>query len=225
MPQHNGNPQVSEHMSSEIARLGIYFAFQIHDERAGAIDPWQPLDQLLGTTEMLESWYAEFQRTLESSSGQNVEFRVAASTGHLALVARLICPAFGAALLDHHLDLTSARWQPVIGGVLPLSFPTTAISAGRDISALLTGPIWTLTERTADMSVSPKVLWGNVSSAVNGAVMAAGQARPELADKAMALGRTLGISPGTDFRRSSCCLIYRIAPPGSASYCGDCVLG
>jgi ferric iron reductase protein FhuF len=26
------------------------------------------------------------------------------------------------------------------------------------------------------------------------------------------------------FRRRSCCLIYQLAPPGAADYCGDCVL-
>ena len=191
-------------------------------------DSWLPLRVLIDGTATLASRYGQFQATLESVAGKAVEYRVAASTGHLALVARLICPAFGAALLGHSLDLTLARWQPVIGGVMPLSLPVNAIGPSGDVSEMLTGPIRALTELTAAMSVSPKVLWGNVSSAVNGAVMASCQARPELADRAMALGQALGdalgSSPGPTFRRSSCCLIYRIAPPGSAPFCGDCVL-
>jgi hypothetical protein len=182
------------------------------------------LHHLVDGPEVLTSRYEQLQAILETNSGGAVEFRVAASTGHLALAARLICPAFGAALLGHSLDLARARWQPVIGGVMPLSLPADAIGAAGESATLLTGPIRKVTELTADMSVSSKVLWGNVSSAVNGAVMAACQARPELADRAMALGRALGTNAGPDYRRSSCCLIYRIAPPGSGAVCVDCVL-
>lgn len=211
-------------LADEIGSLGIYFAFQLHDEQSVITDPWRPISELTDGSEVLGARYGQFQATLEGSSAQAVEFRVAASTGHLALMARLICAAFGAALFDCSLDLAAARWQPVIGGVMPLSFPANAIGPVGNISALLTGPIRTLTELTTDMSVSSKVLWGNVASAVNGAVMAACAARPELAAKAMALGRELGTAPGPDFRRTSCCLIYRIAPPDSAPYCCDCVL-
>lgn len=220
--------RVSELVSDKIAALGIYFAFQVHDSHSAAIDPWHPFSELTDGPELLEAHYGQFQTTLEAAYEKAVEFRVAASTGHLALVARLICAAFGAALFDCSLDLDEARWQPVVGGVIPLSFPTHAIGPAGNVSKLLTGPIQTLTELTTDMSVSSKVLWGNVSSAVNGAVMAASAARPDLAARAMTLGhtlgQTLGTTPGPDFRRTSCCLIYRIAPPGSAPYCVDCVL-
>jgi len=30
--------------------------------------------------------------------------------------------------------------------------------------------------------------------------------------------------PGPAFRRSSCCLFYRLAPSGRSAFCGDCVL-
>ncbi len=214
-----------ENLDREITSLGIYFALDTHQESSAADPPWRSLAVLLDGSDALRSFYEQFRATLGRATGRPVEFRVAASTGHLALVARLICPAFGAELLGHHLDLTQARWQPVTEGVMPLSLPTGAIGVAGDISALLTGPIRTLTELTAGMSVSSKVLWGNVSSAVNGAVMGACRARPDLAARSMALGRSLGTAPGPDFRRTSCCLIYRIAPPGdSAIFCGDCVL-
>jgi ferric iron reductase protein FhuF len=29
---------------------------------------------------------------------------------------------------------------------------------------------------------------------------------------------------GVDFRRRSCCLLYRLAPAGARSLCGDCVI-
>lgn len=215
---------MSETLASEIAALGTYFAFETSAGPPVSGDLWRPLRDLLDDPDVLARHYRQYQARLESTSGKAVQFRVAASTGHLALVSRLICPAFGAALLGYRLDLTTARWQAVVGGVMPLFLPASAIGGAGEISALLTGPIQTLTELTVGMSVSPKVLWGNVSSAVNGAVMAACDVRPELAAKAMGLGIALGTVPGPDFRRMSCCLIYRIAPPGSGPVCGDCVL-
>ncbi len=215
---------MSTDLAGEIASLGTYFAFQTHDEQSSMDGSWLPLHQLLDGSEVLASRYEQLRTTLEASSGGAVEFRVAASTGHLAMVARLLCPAFGALLLGRTLDLTRARWQPVVGGVMPLSFPVDAIGDASGTSSLLSGPIQTLTELTSGMSVSPKVLWGNVYSALNGAVMAAGSARPDLSAEAMALGKALGLAPGPDFRRTSCCLIYRIMPLGSGPVCGDCVL-
>jgi hypothetical protein len=38
-----------------------------------------------------------------------------------------------------------------------------------------------------------------------------------------ALAGVTGLVTG-DFRRRSCCLLYRIAPPGPKKLCGDCVL-
>jgi ferric iron reductase protein FhuF len=84
------------------------------------------------------------------------------------------------------------------------------------------------------MAVSPQVLWGNVASAVNGAATMIAKARPGLAAPAAsaatamlrypALTGTHRGSPGAGFRRRNCCLIYRLSPPGTARYCGDCVL-
>ena len=81
--------------------------------------------------------------------------------------------------------------------------------------------------------VSSRVLWGNVASAVNGAARQVAVARPELAAAAWAaaanffrdprLGTEPG-PPGPSFRRSSCCLIYRLAPGQDGPVCGDCVL-
>ena len=85
------------------------------------------------------------------------------------------------------------------------------------------------------MAVSPRVLWGNVASAVSGAATMIAKGRPDLAAPAAAaatamlgypaLAGTYAGSPGAAFRRRNCCLSYRLSPPGAASYCGDCVLG
>lgn len=173
---------------------------------------------------------------LSGLAGREIEFRVAASTGHLGIVARLVCPVFGAALLGYRLDLNQAWWQPTVSGAMPLSLPGSAITPVDGRRGLAVSQIFGLVDRTAALAVSPKVLWGNVASAVNGAATTVATAREDLADSAielaaslvesLSLGDTFVGAVGSSFRRRSCCLIYRIAPPGAArqSYCGDCVL-
>ena len=84
------------------------------------------------------------------------------------------------------------------------------------------GPVAELTEALGRLgSVSPRVLAGNLASAVNGAALQLG---PDCS--AAAAGMLAGIPgedgrPGPGFRRRSCCLRYR----AGAGYCGDCVLG
>ncbi len=80
--------------------------------------------------------------------------------------------------------------------------------------------------------VSARVLWGNVASAANSAAQLIAGARPDLgegayraADLILADPRVDGgsLRSGTAFRRSSCCLIYRVGG-GRSAICGDCVL-
>jgi hypothetical protein len=81
--------------------------------------------------------------------------------------------------------------------------------------------------------VSGRVLRGNVASAVNTAAAQAARQRPDLAVYAwQAAGSLFGRlwlrgernPPGPGFRRSSCCLFYRLVPGNPAAVCGDCVL-
>ena len=84
-------------------------------------------------------------------------------------------------------------------------------------------------------SVSPKVAWGNVASGLarggrDGGYGASGPAASAALSLAADLlagpalrGRTDG-EPGKNFRRRSCCLIYRVAPRSPRVVCGDCVL-
>lgn len=167
-----------------------------------------------------------------------VERRVAASVAHLGLVARLVSPVLGAAVTADTVPeptLAAVWWQPVLGGPFPLSLPASTSHTPQGTHALVHGPIRELTEAVAaGVSVSPRVLWGNVASAINGACTAIGTQRPTLGERAAVLaGGLLGEPPlagtteraGTGFRRRSCCLIYRLAPAGAAPVCGDCVLG
>ena len=167
--------------------------------------------------------------------------RAAASLAHLGLVSRLVSPSLGAALLGGLVpDLDGLYWRDVLGPV-PLTLPdprgTGVDAADADavataLSAQLTnGPVARLGEAVRAVgAVSLRVLWGNVASAAAGAVQMLGSASPGHAPIAQAVGQRLlermpltgtGAFTGTAFRRSTCCLYYRV--PGGG-YCGDCVL-
>jgi ferric iron reductase protein FhuF len=137
------------------------------------------------------------------------------------------------------LDTGQARWIPALGGPFRLSLPDTAVSGRAEpdpatATALLAGPVAQIVRAVEAMSVSPRVLWGNVASAVNGAATMIAEARPDLAAPAAETAATMLRYPpltGTyqgrplqGFRRRNCCLIYRLSPSAPA-YCGDCVLG
>lgn len=203
-----------------------------------------------------------------------VEQRVAASVAHLGLVARVLSPMLGLAAL-HALparppSLDELRWHSGLGGPFALSLPRETVAAvamsgsgsvvnngtdpdagtraGADaMDAMLDGPIRELNDAVAAFSVSPRVLWGNVASAVNGAATGIAAAAPSLARPARTTAllllhrprlrdtHTLGdpldgppgdspVAPNARFRRRSCCLIYRAAPSAAGATCGDCVL-
>jgi hypothetical protein len=173
---------------------------------------------------------------------EGIELRVAASVTQLGLAARLIAPVLAAQAGRHQLDLRlgGVWWQDTVGGPMPLSVPGPAAAAGADpgsppaTATLLDEVITPITVTAAALApVSPRVLWGNVASAVNGAASQVAMARPELAAAAWATAVTFFRDPrlraernppGPSFRRSSCCLIYRLARGKNGPVCGDCVL-
>jgi hypothetical protein len=248
---------------AELAALGPYFGIEIHPVGEPLSPPWQPLGALTGTLTppgALATRIGEIRERLAAAAGcaaDDVEFRVAASVTQLGLCARLLSPVLGAAAAGWALpvDTARARWVPALGGPFRLSLPETAAGAasatpipGRTMPgtsvpgagtaaclALLAGPVTQITRAVEAMAVSPRVLWGNVASAVSGATAMIAKARPDLAAPVSAaatamlrypaLTGTYEGSPGAGFRRRNCCLIYRLSPPGTASYCGDCVLG
>lgn len=205
-----------------IAGLGAHFAFETGDA-ARAAGSWRPLSALLDGSPALGERYEKTRVALAPGAAGEVPWRVAVSVGHLALVARWLCPTIAAAVFGYRLDLESAYWQPVLG-VMPLMLPVDAITPGSSIGDVLDGPIEMLRERTSAFSLSRKILDGNVASAVNGAVMSIARVRPDLTEDAISVGRAVLSTVGPDFRRASCCLIYQISPAGQPSYCGDCVL-
>ena len=229
---------------ADLAVLGPYFAVEAHRPGSTLAPPWQPFGDLISSPDALAGRIGEVRERLAAAAGcpaAAVEFRVAASIAQLGLCARLLSPVLGAAATGRalRLDTGQAWWIPTLGGPFRLSVPDTAVSgrAGADpatAAVLLAGPVAQVVRAVEAMSVSPRVLWGNVASAVNGAATMIAAACPDLAAPAAETAAALLASPaltGTfqgrplrGFRRRNCCLIYRLSPSVPA-YCGDCVLG
>jgi hypothetical protein len=228
----------------EITALGPFFAVTTHPAGAPPAQPWQPMSPAL-----LAERAAAVRGYLAAGGGRPasaVEPRVAASVAHLGLAARLVSPALAAAVLHGRplgYDLDAVRWQPALGGPVPLSLPDDALHmpqpdfarlADTVAALLLAGPLAQLAARVAQSGVSPHILLGNTASAVNGAATALAAARPELGARARAFTDLLlqraplrpqaVRTPGGAFRRRSCCLIYRAAPDRKGALCGDCAL-
>jgi hypothetical protein len=240
------NPEATarSRLLAELAAIGPYFAVDVH-RAAPPQPPWQPLGELIGSPDALAARIGEVRERLAAAAGRppaGVEFRVAASIAQLGLCARLLSPALGAAAAGRALpvDTAQARWIPALGGPFRLSLPDTALAASALKSSaaaaptdLLAGPITQIVRAVQAMAVSPRVLWGNVASAVNGATTMIAAARPDLAAPAVGaaeallgqpvLAGTFQGRPLASFRRRNCCLIYRLSPAAPA-YCGDCVL-
>ncbi|SOD71747.1 FhuF-like iron-sulfur protein [Jatrophihabitans sp. GAS493] len=214
--------------------------------------PWLTLETLIGSPEILSQRISGVRSALGAAAGRSadeIDHRVAASVAQLGLVARLISPVLGAAVLSSvplRVEAATAWWQPVLGGPYPLSLPESAAVTAADEPAvravlleLLDGPIRGIVEVVAARSVSPLVLWGNVASAINGSASMLVTLRPEAAESVRRMaGWMLGYprlrggftgvpaaerGAGVQFQRRSCCLIYRISEPPSNAYCGDCI--
>jgi len=232
---------------ADLAALGPYFAVEVHRPGSPLRPPWQSLGELTGSPGALADRIGEVRERLAAAAGcpaAAVEFRVAASIAQLGLCARLLSPVLGAAATGRTLpvDVGQDRLVPALGGPFRLSLSEAAVpeaavaaeAATAATDALLAGPITQVVRAVEAMAVSPRVLWGNVASAVNGAAAMIAAARPDLAGPAAetaaamlanpALTGTFQGRPLRGFRRRNCCLIYRLSP-GRPAYCGDCVLG
>jgi hypothetical protein len=251
-------------MLSELSGLGPYFAVSAHPPEAQPAPPWRPASELTGLSGPLRMRIESVRAALAARgclAVTEVEPRVAASAVHLGIVARLIAPALGAAVLGCPVDMRPGGlwWRDEHGGPVPLSVPMPAsgtspgpvsggAAAGRGARAEAHDPVpedWdrllfdqAVVPFTAAVArlipVSARVLWGNVASAVNAAAAQVARQRPDLAENAwQAAGRLFASPslraeqhpPGPAFRRSSCCLFYRLAPGDPSAICGDCVLG
>jgi hypothetical protein len=221
--------------------LGPFFAVDVHPAGADPVPPWLAFGELISPDGVRLRARAEAVREALAGRGgcpvDAVPLRVAVSVMHLGLAARLIAPAVAAAALGDlprlGLEADGLWWQDQLGRPVPLSVPV-AGGSGQPPGVIddLVAP---LTEAAgALVPVSPRVLWGNVASAVSGAAGQIAGQRSGLAPAAWAAARELAghpslsqerSAPGPGFRRSSCCLIYQLSPGPARAICGDCVLG
>ncbi|HEX4722191.1 MAG TPA: hypothetical protein VH333_06720 [Pseudonocardiaceae bacterium] len=217
---------------SDVGDLGPFFAVHTHDAGAVASSPWRSMRELVDSPDVLAERVSAVRSHLAGGGGRPSE-RVAASVAHLGLVARLASPAIGLAVHSGRwigTDLADLWWQPTLGGAFPLSIGVAEVSG-----PVLGGAVVELTRAVRGFSVSERVLWGNVASAINGAGAVIRAGRPALAARADAVvARLLALPPlrhtstrrpDGRFQRLSCCLIYQASPTrGRDNVCGDCVL-
>jgi ferric iron reductase protein FhuF len=216
----------------------------VHDAAAAIRPPWRPLRELLDSPAGWQERINAVRAALASNApaGTSVPMRVATSVAQLGVVARLVAPALGAAVIMNQLlplGPDEVWWQDRLGGPFPLSVPGRAGEALRAdpdqlAAALVDGLLTRIIDVTTQLSVSPQILWGNVASALNGAAAMIARARPDLAaSTAATAGGLLSVPPlrhawdgqvGQDFRRRSCCLIYQLSNQPRRAVCGDCVL-
>lgn len=203
--------------------LGGYFAV----ETVPADGPgWVPLDAagLAGLTDSMGERLGTGER------------RVAASIMFQGLVARLVSPVLaglgrGVVLdLDPAVTAVQTRTGAAMGVTCPLPGGWLAADpdAGLVADVLLEQQLRPLVDAVAaDGPVAPGLLWGNVASALAGALIVLRAGEGSVAARVVrglldhgSLAGTWELGPG-GFRRRSCCLFYR-TPAGG--YCGDCAL-
>jgi hypothetical protein len=200
-----------------------YFVWEDHEPGAG----WRPFTDLLDPAVAAER-VAAARDTLITMFGLDpatVPVRVVASVTFLGVASRLLAPPL---ITPRYPAPEQLYWKPVPAGPWPLACtappagaPSTAALHERVVLGLV-APLLAVFQ--AEFRLSPKVLWGNVSSALVGA---AGQLDDPAAWAVVA--QLLDVAPlagtadlhGRALRRRNCCLYYRI--PGGGT-CGDCVL-
>jgi hypothetical protein len=237
---------VPREILADLAALGPFFSVRAHLPGERPRLPWIPVGELTSRPEPMRRRIAAVRQALAVSAGsqaEQIEARVAASAAHFGLVARLLSPPLAALVYGYQLSTEPAElwWQDVLGGPYPLSVPVTANRLdGRRRSAeaacrqLVSDLIEPVTSHVAELvPLSTRVLWGNVASAIDSASKQIAAKQPAAADDAQHLAeiifsapqlRTERYQPGPGFRRSSCCLIYRLSAERANGICADCVL-
>jgi ferric iron reductase protein FhuF len=219
-------------------QLGPFFRVHARSEPG-----WTSWATLCGDPGVLDRRAAEVEEALAAHTGlPAIAPAVVASVTHLGLVARLLAPILGAAALHDVLPVAPpGQIRMHLRGTNPLPMALDAVSA---VTPATPADLATALHRhwlapavepltcavRASWSVSPRVLSGNVTSAVAGALRMVSTARPDSTPRAAALLDALLDGPLTgtggrredgSFQRRSCCLFYRL--PGAGT-CSDCVL-
>lgn len=227
------------------AQFGPFFSWEPWSRDAGWL-PWTALSDGDVVAERV-SIARDTLIGMFGLPGDDVPLRVVASVTFLGYASRVVSPLLGAAVAGGDLptpDPAKIWWRPQPGGPLPIAYGSTQARpcTQHDVTALaealaevavggLLAPV--LEAFRERFTLSPKVLWGNVASALGGAVgMIARAGTPDQAERAAAtveamltIGPLTGMAtlvrPSRSLVRHNCCLYYRI--PGGGT-CGDCVL-
>jgi FhuF-like iron-sulfur protein len=218
----------------EVAGLGPFFTVATDVREPG----WQPLAELTEPQALRErvatacAFLAERFRV----PPDEIDERAVASMQFLGTAARLLSPALATAVCHGVLPAGgSTHWRPSEGGRVEFAL-LDSVAQDADAAAferfVLAGPVAAIEHAVRDeFHLSAHVTRGNVASALAGAVTVLGTERPAAATVAERFARAVldldhlagfGTWPlGGRFRRTNCCLFYRL--PG-AGKCGDCVL-
>jgi hypothetical protein len=220
------------------AAVGPYFVWEPWSDGTG----WRPVTDLTDRDVVAERVGAA-RTALSTMFGlpeDAVPARVIASVTFLGVASRLLSPPFAAMVLGGVLPaprLGDLWWRPVPGGPWPIAYSGDG-TAGDFPATIVDGLVTPILQAFRDRFVlSPRVLWGNVASALAGAAGMLADQRPDHADAAGRLAeRVLARPPlaGTGalvrpdparprrfLVRRNCCLYYRI--PGGGT-CADCIL-
>ncbi|MQS15410.1 (2Fe-2S)-binding protein [Streptomyces kaniharaensis] len=218
-----------------LAAVGPYFALDTAAAPGDAPPPgFRPLRELYDGGP--DGPLAERVRIVAQRLG-TAEPRVAASILHLGLAARFWSMGLGAAVLLGAVPSLEQAWLRIPDqGPIDLWTTPPEPATGRKLSdqlheAVLVGQLEPLAAAVRSVvPLSGRLLLGNAASALAGTLRvldahAPGAARAlaaEVLDRPPLAGTgTLHTGPrGTAFRRTSCCLYYRVGP--GAGVCGDC---
>jgi iron complex transport system ATP-binding protein len=187
----------------------------VEQDLSGTPDRWRPLQDLADPLVR-----QDVGGRIAATVG-GCEPRVAESILVLGLAARLWSVALGSVSLTGLLpDLAGLAFTDDRGSVrLGLSDPRGwRTTDPHDVYEVVVTR--TLSPILASMTLAPRLLWGNVASALSGAARVLDLPADGLA------GALLDLPPlhgelDLSGRRATCCLFYRV--PG-AGLCGDCVL-
>lgn len=226
----------------ETSSLGGFFALDTAVPKRSWVQMSTLIDGSAGLSEHIDRTAAALAVQSGVATDQ-VERRVAASIMQQGLMARLLSPAIGCAVLAGwvpRMQLARMWWQPDDPSPVPITLPDPHAREGHGESELAhllailvieEAIVPLVAEVEADTHLSPQISWGNVASAVVGATNVLARQRRDLAAAASQLCRELlatkhlaqtgDFEPGGQFRRRSCCLYYRLPRGG---LCGDCVL-
>jgi hypothetical protein len=238
--------RASRNILTDLAALGPFFSVDAHLPGEQPQPPWLEVGDLTSRPELMRQRITAVRHALAASAGspaEQIEAKVAASAAHFGMVARLVSPALAALVSGFELGTRPCElwWQDALGGPFPLSVaaPVHRLDSGQRSAetacrTLFSDLLEPVTSTVAELvPLSFRVLWGNVASAVNSAILQIAAKRPAAADDAWHLAeivlsapqlRSERNAPGPGFRRSSCCLIYRLSAGPGRGTCGDCVL-